>query len=97
MNGKLTLVDKDYSPETEEDAERFGNGGNGGSGMDRRMGAIENRPTAVEVRMENLATKEDLEKVKNSVWQAIWTAVSVIVGIITVIVSIAVAIIIAFV
>ena len=96
MNSKLTLVDKDYSPDTEGDAERFGNGGNGGSGMDRRMGAIENRLTAVEVRMQYLATKEDLEKVKNSILKTIWTAVSVIVSIavaiLGVIVSIAVAI-----
>ena len=84
MNGKLTLVGKDYSPETERDAERFGNGGNGGSGMDRRMTALENRAhaienhlAAVEAHMQHLATKEDLEKVKNS----IWLAISVIVGI----------------
>ena len=46
-----------------------------------RTNAVENRLTAVEVRMERLATKEDVEKVKNTIWQAVWLAVSVIVGI----------------
>ena len=60
--------------------------------MGRRMGVIENRLTKVEVRMQYLATKEDLEKVKNSILKTIWTVVSIAVAILGVIVSIAVAI-----
>lgn len=86
MKPNLTSVDEDYipKPEGDENLERRGNGDNGGSGMGRRMTALENRAhaienrlTAVEAHMQHLATKEDLEKVKNS----IWLAISVIMGI----------------
>ena len=86
---RLTSVDDHYTPEPEEDAERYGGGGNGGSGMghrmtalENRMGAVENRLTAVEARMEHLATKEDLEKAKNSIWLAISMIVGIAVAII---------------
>lgn len=48
-----------------------------------RESAVENRRTAAEVRMEHLATKEDLEKFKHS----IWLAISIIVGIAVVIIK----------
>ena len=46
-----------------------------------RTNAVENRRTAVEVRTESLATKEDLEKFKNSICRTVWLATSAIVGI----------------
>lgn len=106
---RLTPVDDNYSPEPEAGEERYGNGGNGGSGMGHRMtalenrmgsvenrmstletriGTVENRLTAVEVRMEGLVTKEDLEKVKNSIWLAASVTVSFVIVIMSFMVAI---------
>ena len=94
MNRNLTSVDENYSPEPEEDVDRYGNGGNGGSGMGRRLTALENRAhaienrlTAVEVHMQYLATKEDVERVKNSISKTIWIVAGVIVSIVLAIIK----------
>ena len=47
-----------------------------------RTNAVENRLTAAGVRMESLATKEDLEKFKNSIRLAIFIIVGIAVAII---------------
>ncbi len=47
-----------------------------------RTSAVENRRTAVEGRMEHLATKEDLEKFKKSIWLAVFIIMSIAVAII---------------
>ena len=54
---RLTPVDDNYSPEPEAGEERYGNGGNGGSGMGHRMTALENRMGSVENRMSTLETR----------------------------------------
>lgn len=39
-------------------------GGGGGDGVDARLRAVEERLVRLETRMENMATKEDIQKLK---------------------------------
>lgn len=56
-----------------------GPGGGGGGGVDARLRAVEDRLTRLETRMDYMATKEDIQKLK--IWVLIGVLSSIVAAI----------------
>ena len=57
-------------------------GGGGGSGVDARLRAVEDRLARLETRMDYMATKEDIQKLKNWVLGGVLGSVVVAISIV---------------
>ena len=57
-------------------------GGGGGDGVDARLRAVEDRAARLETQMDNMATKEDIQNLKNWVLGGVLGSVAVTISIV---------------